>query len=106
MTPAKYECPKCKVAAKQTAFGEPWAHCSFCDVDTVAFFVVDDLVRAVLAQQWAVAITLVRWQPRSGRHNNTHEIDLREGFDRAADVLEELPCAVDVVAEMLGAPCP
>jgi len=44
-------CPKCRTNTdehRRTVLGgEPWMHCSFCDVDTVALYTRDDLLNAV-----------------------------------------------------------
>ena len=43
-----YQCPKCRhMAYERLSVCGPWMHCSFCDVDTVALYTRDDLVRAV-----------------------------------------------------------
>ena len=51
----------------------------------------DDLIRAILGQQWAVAITLLAIAT---------EIDGGNMHSIAPRLLSRLPCAVDVVTEM------
>ncbi len=59
----------------------------------------DDLVRAVLAQQWAVAVTLITDDDRlKGEYWRGWD----DGWGNATDAVGALPCADDVVAEMLG----
>lgn len=54
------------------------------------------LVRVVVAQQWAVAVLL------SSEGRDAEPDDYSFGWDSAADAVTTLPCADDVVAELLG----
>lgn len=55
--PSGTHCPKCRAFStphRQVLLGEgPWAHCSFCDVDTEAMFGPDALV-AVAREVFAI----------------------------------------------------
>jgi len=55
------------------------------------------LVRAVLGQQWAVAVALHTWGP-SCPPTDERIFEVSGWSVRCA----EMPCAVDVVAEMMG----
>jgi hypothetical protein len=64
-----------------------------------ALFTHDDLVRAVLAQQWVdacVRFKTVATIYRSFSGTGPIAIEVQ------GDLIADLPCAVDVVAEMLG----
>ncbi len=55
------------------------------------------LVRAVLAQQWAVAVALEMCAPPLDRNASQYRAGLFDGFHRAECALFDLPCADDVV---------
>ena len=65
-----------------------FAGAGFQEVPPTRTYTRDDLIRAVVGQQWAVAIALLRNLRGDGRVNLWPEV--------ALDVAD-LPCAVDVV---------
>lgn len=95
MKASHFACARCGAAdAAGTYGGDRCAYCNLGPRRELPLFLRDDLVRAVLAQQWAMAIALC--DPVMALLDEA-AIDWIGARRTAA-----LPCAVDVVAEMLG----
>lgn len=71
----------------------------------VALFTRDDIVRAVVAQQWAMAIAI---GAQRSPYSSIYDAQSRfadgqdDQHDHDVEVLAALPCAEDFVAELLG----